>query len=253
MDGRIGLRIVLERDVAPPEDRRSAREQPVLIRSCAIGVADDVLRFDALGRAERGKGSGRLADRPFNRMHAVCARRQVRCADVLTRRDEVVELFGDERPERHLKTQVGKTVPRRSIRGGMNVDGIPADATRVREVARTRCVVGEAACGDILLHDTRHRVDAARLADVGLRCAPIGGAECIGSDHQVWVSVAVTVVAFALRLKPIGKSNRDVARRGIDGSVLRRIPGGQRRALVVVAADIERRAVVGIRRAGEIT
>lgn len=127
-------RIVFEENVAPPKDRYAAREEPGLItRESVIAVPKDPRR-DVLRDAHRGEHARRLTDRPFDGMHAIGTRGQVRRSDILARRDEVIEFFGKQCSERNLETQRLETEPwrARALRR-MNVDTVPADAARICE------------------------------------------------------------------------------------------------------------------------
>ena len=103
------------------------------------------------------------------------------------------------------------------------------------------------------LEDALLRVDAARLANVGLWRTTVFCPEGVRSDRQIGITISVAVIALDFRLQPIQKGDGRVSRALVDRAVACGIAARQRCVHIIVAADIERGPVVHIVRICEVT
>ena len=90
--------------------------------------------------------------------------------------------------------------------GAVDVDGIPADADRVREGRRPRALL--ILHRDILLHDGAQSLDAARLADVGKLGQPIRRVHDVGTQLQ-FRSADTAAGSGRFGLHPVQKAEAD--------------------------------------------
>ncbi len=138
--------------------------------------------------------------------------------------------------------------PRRSRRPVtlVDVDAVVADAARVREVhRRSDAGRGTIRDGDVLLEDAHQRfADAARLADVGLRRGTVRAAEDVLPNHQVRIAGAAAVIARRGGLQPVEVGEGDLTGVLDDRRIAGCVAGRDDRRLIIVAADVDGRAVV---------
>ena len=128
-----------------------------------------------------------LADIPLYGMQTVAAIGDVRGADVLAGRQQVIQVPRHECTQRDLEGLGGRGV--HYVSGlAVDVDGVPAHTDAVAK--RSGASIGLVRSGDLLLDNGLARFNAPGLADVGVLREAIGGPHDVGAQSQFGIAVA---------------------------------------------------------------
>src|SRR5689334_10420737 len=121
-------------------------------------------RHDVPVDAERREESRSLADVPFDWMNAERSVGNVRDAEILSARQQVLDPHRNEGPERNLERPAAEIQRTGAADAGMEVDPVAADPDRVLEQLRP---VWSQGMGDVLLEHGEFGAQAPRFPDVG--------------------------------------------------------------------------------------
>ena len=143
-----------------------------------------------LREAERGQRAGRLADVPLDRVQPVAAVGDVRDAEVLARRQQVLDAPRDQGAERDLERQRADVDVVVAAAAGVQVDAVAADADRVGERLRGELAAllpsafaraSVPTCCSSTVNSARMRRDSRMYGRLG---QAVGGADDVGPQPQ---------------------------------------------------------------------
>src|SRR6476661_431358 len=152
-------------------------------------------------QAAGGKRACCLAYVPFHRVKPVAPIRDVRCADVLAGRQQVLHPLWNQCPEWELEWVAADVNIVPQARAGVKIDTVTPDADTVRKWLRADARMP---CFDpnVLLEDGQLGPDPSRLANIDVLGQAILGADDVRSQPQFRVPVA-TFEPGRLGLHPI--------------------------------------------------
>src|SRR5690606_2628047 len=115
---RVGFRARRQAQLFRPDKLKAKLigQQCLEVTQVRVSIAD-LTRRQAMAQAVSGQRTGGLADVPFDRMQPVTTVGDMRDAEVLAGRQQVVDPSGDERAERNLVRPVGDVEVATTIAG----------------------------------------------------------------------------------------------------------------------------------------
>ena len=176
----------------------------------AVIVFLHLMRREAIFQAVRRKHPGHFADVPFERMQAVATIGNMRRADVLAGRDEIFHPLRDQRTERNFKRAGWYVDIVVAACRWMQVDAVHADTDAVAIADRPSFAANRV--GQVLLDNTRYRLDTAAFANVRSHGKPMVGAGDIATQPKP-AEPLPAIKARRFRLKPVKDRIRKICRR----------------------------------------
>src|SRR5690606_1963451 len=195
----LGIKRSQGRKRRPSEGNALIAEQGLEILEQRLRVSDGARRDLAL-QAECSEQARGLAHIPFHMMHAIGAVRDVRNAQALAARKQILHPDRYQRAERDLKWPTPEIQIALAADARVEIDPVAADADGIFEKLGS---VWPQRIGDVLLEHRELGFDAARLADVRRLREPVDGAPDHVSTKAEPSIPHAAVRPRAFRLKPI--------------------------------------------------